>query len=317
MNIRSFTLFIVFLFSFTLGAQIAFPDSAAVVNNHVKKASIYFKSWDGKRSLSKQLWYDKEGRVVREQENESSLYYVYAYDKMGRKVSSIQRSHDGTFIQKFTEEYSTQDSTRKLSLYRQPDSTQIAYVYVYDKHGNNIRQEQYNNGVLAYFYTVQFDDYGNVLMSYDSTVANRATTIREKGLLSIHRIYDPKGVLLHAYRYTYDGFGRISQLSDSTGLIKTVYYAIVYDGVTGSGAHVKRDGKWMSVEEEALFRKEHYYIFPEDNLEDADYSLPFPEMVTSHTFTFDSKGNIIRDDLVLRQGATSETYIYEYEYEFF
>ena len=317
MNLRNFTLIIFLLSSSLLSAQIAFPDSAAVVKNHVKSARIYFRSWDGKRSLSKQLWYDIDGRIIREQEGVNSFYYVYAYDQYGRRVSSTQRSKDGAFIQMFSEQYSDKDSTRKVNLYLQPDSTQIAYVYVYDKHGNKIREEQYNKGVLAHLYTVQFDEKGNVLMSYDSTVINRTVTVREKGLLSKHRTYSPNGKLLHEYSYTYDSFGRVLKLSDSTGVMKTVNYMIVYDEVGGPGVDVKRDGVFMSQEEENLFRKEHSYIFPENNFEYQDYGLPVPEMVTSHTFTYDKKGNIIRDDMVQRQGATSETYIYEYEYEFF
>lgn len=318
MNIRNFTLIILIIFASQLGAQtIALPDSAAVINNHVKVAHIYFKGKDGKRYKQKQLWYNEEGQLVREQEGENSFYYVYAYDKSGRRVLTTQRTKDGAFIQKFAVEYIAKDTTRKVSLYLLPDSTKVNYVYVYDRHENKIREEQYRWGVLEHLYTIRYDGKGNVISSYDSTVSNRTVTVRDKGLLSKHRTYDPQGKLLHEYSYTYDYFGRIWKLADSTGVMKTVNYMIVYSENGGPVQGIKRDNKLMSSTEESLFRKEHPYIFPQDNIEYNDYGLPVPDMINQHNFTFDKKGNIIRDDLEQKQGSSSETYVYEYEYEFF
>lgn len=319
MIIRFFSLVLLSFFATFVNAQtIALPDSAAVINNHVKAAYIYFKAKDGSRYKQKQLWYDEEGRLLREQEGENSFYYVYTYDKSGRRISSTQRSKDGAFIQKFVEEYIEKDTTRKVSLYLLPDSSKVNYVYVYDKSGNKIREEQYRWGVLEHLYTIRYDNKGDVISSYDSTVSSRTVAIRSKGLLSKYRTYDPKGLLLHEYTYTYDHFGRIWKLADSTGVMKTVNYMIVYSEKGGPAEGIKRDDKFMNETEEAQFRKEHPYIFPNSDFQDENRNaLPVPEVVTMHNFTYDKKGNIIRDDMVQKYGSSTETYVYEYEYEFF
>lgn len=72
----------------------------------------------------------------------------------------------------------------------------------------------------------------------------------------------------------------------------------------------------MKSEEEANFRKEFYYLFTFVDGREEDNGLPPEEMQNIHHFTYDKKGLILRDDLEQKMGSMSETYVYEYEYEF-
>lgn len=72
----------------------------------------------------------------------------------------------------------------------------------------------------------------------------------------------------------------------------------------------------MKSEEEANFRKEFYYLFTFVDGREEDNGLPPGEMQNIHHFTYDKKGLILRDDLEQKMGSMSETYVYEYEYEF-
>lgn len=312
----SFLTILLFFASIADAQTLGYPDSAAVVKNKVKVARIYFKSKDGKRYQQKELHYDKQGRIIIEREGEHSFYYAYVYDSQGRRISTTQRSKDGAFIQKFTEEYNESDSTRQVYLFLERDTITPSYIYTYDSRGRKIREEQYSPNGHPNIYEMTYDQKGDVIASYDSIGSERMASFRKNGMLVKRRVYSPKGELLREYRYTYTTSGKIKTITDSSSLKNVVQYDILYNDF-GAITEYQRSKKKMPEQEVADFRKEFYYVFPFRDEEEMPYGLPVPELINEHHFTYDKKGNIIRDDLVQKQGSYSETYVYEYEYEFY
>jgi len=302
--------------SFLDAQTIAHPDSADVVRNKVKVVRIYFKMADGKRDQQLQLHYDKQGRVIIERQNESTYYYEYAYDKKGRKISSTQRTKDGVLIQKFVEEHNEKDSSRKVSLFSSGDTLKPTTVYVYNKHGWKIREEQHNSLGVAYVYGFAYDAKGTLITTYDSIGYQQTASLRKNGLLTWRRVYSPQGQLLHEYRYAYTPQGQITDVWDSTGLIPVVHYQVKYNP-NAQIEKMLRDTTVMSALESEHFRNDFFYVFPYRDGENESNGLPHPGLVNEHNFTRDKKGNIIRDDLVQKMGSFSQTYVYEYEYEFY
>lgn len=314
---RGIIFFAFLIWASSLSAQtIAFPDSAAVVKNKVKIARIYFKSDDGKRHLQKQLHYDTSGRIIVERENERTYYFAYTYDSIGRRVTTTQRSPDGTFIQKFREEYNGKDSTRRTTLYLAEDTLHAAYVYTFDHANRKIREEHNNKYGRTYIYAYRYDRNGDQIYSYDSSGTERIASERVNERLVSRRTYDPQGKLLHYYRYTYTPDGSIVTLTDSSSSIKTVKYVITYNAQGFISAYHRNNTK-MSQPEIDNFRKEFFYLFPDDNIEDGPYGFPSMELINEHHFTYDKNGNIVRDELVQRMGNRSQSYVYEYEYEYY
>lgn len=315
MTLRFLSL-LLFISGTLFGQPVVLPDSADVVKNKVKEMRAYFKGEDGKRYMQKQVFYNKIGQVVLERENENSYYYDYRYDKQGRKTYTAQRTKTGAVIQIFTQEYNDKDGSRKVTLYSAQDTTKPSHVYWYDHLNRKIREDAYNSSGIGYSTTLTYDDNGNVIASTDSSGVNRTIHFRVKGQLVMQRSYDPNNLLLHQYNYMYDEHFRIKELIDSTGLIPNVHYVFVYDNITGF-KHIERDKVKMNPEEEAHFRKEFSYLFPQYQDFGEDYGLPPGEMQDIHHFTYDKKGLIIRDDLEQKMGTMSQTYVYEYEYEFY
>lgn len=311
-------LFFFTAFGATLSAQtLAMPDSAMVVKNKVKTVRIYSLPNDGKRYLEKFMTYDKSGRVIREQETEYSYYYEYTYDSKGRRTLSTQRTAKGEFIQKFSETYNEKDGTRTVALCTSGDSVTPRYVYVYNAKGWKIRDEQYNPKGIAFLNVYEYDTAGNQIASYDSVANIRTATYRKNGTIQWQRTYSPKNALLHQYRYKYNAYGFVSDFYDSTGSIPVVHYALVYNTHPFPDS-VQRNGVTLKTPEFQQFQLDYPSLFPAHYQDGSDdYALPVPDLVNEHHFTYDKKGNIVRDDLVQKQGSYSQTFVFVYEYEFY
>jgi YD repeat-containing protein len=307
-------LYLVLLASSALSAQIvAFPDSAAVVKNKVKQVRIYYKPAEGERTIQKQLQYDKAGRIVTEREGVSAYYYVYTYDSLGRRISSTQRDKEGTLVERKVTTYNA-DSSTQVSVFYTSDSTHAAISYTYDRHGRKITEAYDNTYGKSYVQKYTYDAAGRIESVYDSTGATHTASFRKNNLLLWQRTYDAKGALLHAYRFGYDASGRIINVSDSAAGNNPLRYEIQYPS-TGAEKYT-RNKKPMTAGEASNFRKEYYYLFP-GAVRETDAEMPPPAIENEHHFTYDSKGNIVRDDLVQKIGSFSQSYVYEYEYEFY
>lgn len=312
----NFSILLLFLTSLGFAQTIGFPDSAVVVKNKVKKVSIYFESTDGQRDLQKQLEYDRSGRIVTERQNPNTFYYEYKYDEKGRKVSTIQKTKDGARIQEFTEEYIDKDTSRKVRLYLAEDSEQPSYIYYYDKAGRKTGEEQYNKLGMVNRSRYWYDAKGDLIATYDSVGYQHTASLRKKELLTERHVYDADGKLLHWYTFTYNKSNQISVITDSTGIQPTQKYTVEYSPTfTAIGA--MRDGKKISESNWFALKKDLFYLFPEQREMEQDNGLPVPEVVNEHHYTYDKKGNIVRDDLVQKMGSYGQTYVYTYEYEFY
>lgn len=306
----------VFLLPVAVQAQtIGFPDSLTVVKNKVKKVSIYFES-GGQRDLQKQLEYDRQGRIVMERQNPNTFYYEYKYDEKGRKISTIQKTKEGNRIQEFTEEYIDKDTSRKVRLFLAEDGQQPSYIYYYDKHGRKTGEEHYNKLGLVNRYRYWYDSSGAVIATYDSIGYQHTASLRRKDVLAERHVYNASGELLHWYTFTYNERNQVATILDSTGVQPTQKYVVEYNAqFTSTGAlrngQKLPEGNWIEL------KKELFYLFPEDNGMERDNGLPIPPVENEHHYTYDKKGNIVRDDLVQKMGSYAQTYVYTYEYEFY
>lgn len=259
------------------------------------------------------LVYDKQGRLIREGQNENTYYYAYGYDNKGRRVVYTQRSAKGEFIQKTTTEYLEKDSLKKVSLYEAIDTTKPTHVYFYNNNDETVRDEYYANGKLTHLYIRKFNSAGEITYSYDSSAS---TVIIRKDLAPVKmRTYSPKNELLHDYTYVYLDY-YVREIIDSVSPQQVTRYAVYYDQFWKVSS-ADRNGKKMSEGELVNFKKEFVYVLPRDyDLEDNN-GLPPGELMNTHKLEYDKKGNITRDELTQTQGSYSLTYVYEYEYEFY
>lgn len=296
-------------------AQIAPPDSAAVVNNKVKVARIYQVQNIGERHLAREIHYDAQGRVIYNRDGESTnYYYAFDYDDSNRVHSSTQRSLKGECIQKFVNVYHANGS-KTITLYLRSDTTTPAYIYTYDSANRKIHETDFVSGNILQETGSTYDESGKLIGSYDSSSSARVANYRLNDNLVLRRTYDINGQLLHQYRYQYNAMNKVVSVVDSSGPKKPIHYEIEY-APNGSVIQYRRNAAPMNDKEIAQFRQDFYYLFPEDNLQ-PDYGLPVPEMLNKHEFTYDEKGNIIKDKLTQVQGSFSQSYFYVYEYEFY
>lgn len=318
MNFRLHLLFFISLLPAAAFSQtIGFPDSATVVKNKVKKVSIYFES-NGQRDLQKQLQYDKAGRLVTERQNPNTFYYEYTYDEKGRKISSIQKTKDGERIQEFTEEYIDKDTSRKVRLFMAEDGQQPSYIYYYDKQGRKTREEHYNKLGMVKQLRYEYNAAGEVIGTYDSLGYQHTASVRKNNVLTERHVYNASGELLHWYVFTYNKSNQVATILDSTGIQPTQKYIVEYSPrLTAVGA--LHNGQKMPEANWLELKKELFYLFPETEAQsrEQDNALPIPEVVNEHHYTYDKKGNIVRDDLVQKMGSYSQSYVYTYEYEFY
>jgi hypothetical protein len=293
--------------------NITMPDSAAVIRNKVKSVKVYFNPKTGDRIENLYLVYDKQGRLIREGQNENSYYYAYGYDDKNRRISYTQRSAKGEFTQKSTIEFLERDSMKKVSLYQAYDTTRPTHIYFYDKSENKVREEAYANGILTHLQIIGYDNSGEVVYSYDST-ANSIAIRKDLRLIKI-RSYSPKNELLHDYTYKYGQHG-VTDIIDSVSPKQVTRYVVLYS-VYGQVTSAERNGKELTDVEFRNFQSDFMYVLPRTNESDGEYGLPPGELLNTHKLTYDKKGNITRDELTQKQGTFSETYVYEYEYEFY
>lgn len=293
---------------------IAFPDSAVVVQNKVKQVSIYYTTSYGARSLQKQLQYDKSGHVIIERGSLNSYYYTYTYDSTGRQTSATQRDGEGRFVERQITTYNDSDGIKRVHHFYASDTTFATNVSTYDKHGRNTVEAYDNRLGRSYIRKYTYDEHGKIESVYDSSSATLTASFRKNDKLMWKRIYDKNGALLNAYTYGYDRDGRITSVRDSTAGAKPVRYEIQYP--SNGAVQYKRNGKLMSPQEVSSFRVVHGYVFPPEIVRVSDATEP-PVIENEHHFTYDKKGNILRDDLVQKWNGDARTYVYEYEYEFY
>jgi YD repeat-containing protein len=317
MNLSLRLLLSVFLLPVAAAAQtIGFPDSATVVKNKVKRVSIYFESADGQRDLQKQLEYDKSGRIVTERQNPNTFYFEYTYDAKGRKISSVMKTKDGNRSQEITEEYIDKDTSRKQRLYFADDGQQPSFIYYYDKHGRKTREEQYNKLGLVGQFRYSYNSAGELISTYDSVGYQHTASVRKNNVLTERHVYNADGQLLHWYTFTYNDRNQIATITDSTGVQPTQKYVIEYrQQSTATGA--LRNGQKLPEQNWVELKKELFYLFPDGPTIERETDLPIPEVVNEHHYTYDKKGNIMRDDLVQKMGSFSQTYVYTYEYQYY
>lgn len=310
------SLFAFFLFSgMIVHAQIAPPDSAAVVKNKVKVARIYQFQGMGERHLAKEIHYDNKGRVIYNRDGESaSYYYDFVYDAKNRVQSSAQRNLKGELIQKFVTVYNN-DGSKTTTIYRGEDTLTPSYLYTYDASNHKIREVDYVSGKILQEFRYQYDATGNLIGTYDSSSSSRTANYHRNDNLVLRRTYDPQGQLLHESRYHYNGTNQLTEVVDSSSSGKPIHYGIEHDSRGGINQYTI-NAQPMNDKELAQFRQDYYYLFPEDNLE-VNYGLPTPELVNKHEFTYDDKGNIIKDKLTQVQGSFGQSYFYVYEYEYY
>ncbi len=312
-DMRKYLVFVLTLLYCTLGAQnITMPDSAAVVHNHVKSVKIYLVMDKGERMMNQYLIYDRLGRVVRESKDDKSYYHVYSYDANGREITSAKYSKQGMFYHKYTTEY-INDTLTKVTLYQSYDSTQATHVYFRDQHARIVREEAYNRGQMNHLKIERYNSGGDVTYSYDST--GNSAVIYKNGLLVKVRSYNTDRALIHDYTYKHGEHG-VTEIVDSVSPNQVTRYVVVYSAyghVTGA----ERNGIKLSEAEFTKFQGDFMYVLPPtDGLAEED-GLPVPELINSHNITRDKKGNIIRDELTQKYGSFSQTFVYEYEYEFY
>lgn len=292
------------------------PDSVLVAKNQIKAAKVYAHAADETvKQQVKEYVYDKNGRVLKEREDAYSFWTSYTYDQQGRKTSSTRINTNGIAVSKFTMEYDDANGNIIYRQYKPGDTLHPIGVTVNDSQNRNLRRETYSNGRLILLYTAVYDTAGNIT-SYDSSAgANTAAWYQNRFLLK-RRTYDPAGNFLHEYRYTYDYFGRTWKMTDSTGQMKTVIYEAVYAKDGGPREGIKRNETMMSFSELRSFEKEHPSFISTGPYIDPEIGYTEQAITAEHTFTYDQAGNIVRDELKRTDGASTQTFVYTYEYEF-
>jgi hypothetical protein len=304
-----------FVSTAALAQDLSLPDSALIVKNKIKTIRIYFNSPDGQKYQNRDLHYNRNGQLIREGVDSKSPYSVHAYDEQGRITSTTQRGSDGSFVSRRINDYG-QKGNKITRYYGFGDSTLCTNVILFDDKSQKIREEVYTQNGIQWIYTTNYDSLGKVIATTDSSAATGTKKWYVNNKLTKKTVRDPKSRYFHQYAYTYDYFGRLWKMSDSTEGANTVTYTIVYSKEGGPREGIQRNGKMMDAAEEASFINSNPEFRKPIELED-DYGLPVPEMVEKHNLSYDKKGNIVRDELTQTNGSHSDTFVYTYEYEFY
>ncbi len=310
----------VLLFSgFAYGQDFTRPDSAAVIRNKVKSVSVYLTRKNQQHSLHSEFFYTTSGQMEREAKiGEMSISYFY--DTQGRANKSVYRQYNGATIQTNQFEYTKGGKFARHLMYVNNDTIYPSYVFNLDSTtGRSIQTESYISGKLINYRKTKYDDKNEPVWTYDSLVGKQIQEHRNKQLIR-YTALSQQGERLQHWTFSYNKEQLITGASFKSPGGKPVKYTIQYT-VPPYTYRVMAAGQGVDTAAAVhQFKTDFGYLLPRVNLEGNDEAVE--EIVETsiepkHNLIYDSKGNIIRDEINYPPGSENRNRVYEYEYTFY
>jgi hypothetical protein len=317
--LRRFLLPAVLLFyGFAYGQDHTRPDSAAVIRNKVKSVSIYLNAKKLEHKLYRQYFYDTSGHVEREA-IAGEMTISYFYDTQGRLNKSVFRDYNGKYLQSILLEYAPGgNKISRVLQYMHKDTVNPTYAQLLDSKERVCQFEQYSSGTLLQFTKTNYNDKNEPVWTYDSIVGKQVREHRNKQLIR-YTLLSQDGERKQTWTFSYNNTQLITGANCNNFEGKPVKYTIKYTAppyayvIKAAGAGVD------TATAIRLFKTDFGYLLPRVELNDGEAFVEIAEtpVVPKHNQIYDSKGNIIRDEINYPPGSENRNRVYEYEYTFY
>lgn len=310
----------VLLFSgFAYGQDFTKPDSAANIRNKVKSVSVYLNAKNLKHELFRQYFYNTSGHVEREA-IAGEMTISYFYDTQGRLNKSVFRDYNGKYLQSILLEYAPGgNKISRVLQYMHKDTVNPTYAQLLDSKERVRQFERYSSGMLLQCTKTTYNDKNEPVWTYDSIVGRKVEENRNKQLVR-YTALSQAGERRQHWTFSYNNAQLITGANCNKFEGKPVKYTIKYTAppyayvIKAAGAGVDTAAAIH------LFKTDFGYLLPRNESDGNDAAAEEIEETSGmpkHNLIYDSKGNIIRDEINYPPGSENRNRVYEYEYTFY